>query len=229
MPSLISCTEGIEQIVVPLGKAVLLIGRDENAGVLLPHDDISKEHASIVTINGVYVIRDNGSASGTFVNEEKATKKILSHNDVIRFGPYSFRVDLESTESADEFKNEEVTSLDRGEQEYRRSLTVQKGKGTAASPPLKILMAGKVPIPRATVVPAKSNSLVVWGIVVMSIVTAFLAYMLYDAGKKRSALESQVARLSQAIEGLQQDGSSKSKRTQALESDLKKTKTKLHS
>jgi len=227
MPALISCTEGMEQIIVPLGKAVLLIGRDENAGVLLPHADISKEHASIVTINGNYVIRDNGSTNGTFVNEEKVSERILAHNDKIRFGPYHFRVDLESIESPDDFENEEVTCLDRGGQEYRRSLTVQKGKGTTASSPLKILMAGKVPTARASIVPPKSNSRTTWGLVGMSVAVMALAFMLYDGASKRSSLETQILKQSQTLDGLQKDIAAASEHSQDIESELEKTKEKI--
>jgi hypothetical protein len=75
---------------------MMLIGRDPNSGIYLQDNEVSMNHASIVFQNGQYVIRDNGSRNGTYVNGEKATSRILAHNDQIVFGPYAFLVDLQS-------------------------------------------------------------------------------------------------------------------------------------
>ena len=143
MPGIILTNEGMERTVFPLGRAILLIGRDLESGILLDSDEISKNHASIVFTNNQYVIRDNGSANGTFVNGVKTTVRVLNHNDQISFGPYEFLVDLEGEESDSDVPTQEATRLDRSGQAYRRSVSLKPVKGQEASSSVQVMMAGK--------------------------------------------------------------------------------------
>ena len=76
---------------------VMTIGRQAGAYLLIDHDSISRRHAEISYANQHYVVRDVGSANGTFVNEirlEEGKASILKLNDQVRFGrvKYVFRV-----------------------------------------------------------------------------------------------------------------------------------------
>jgi NADPH-dependent 2,4-dienoyl-CoA reductase/sulfur reductase-like enzyme/pSer/pThr/pTyr-binding forkhead associated (FHA) protein len=76
---------------------VMTIGRQAGAYLLIDHDSISRRHAEISYANTHYVVRDVGSANGTFVNEirlEEGKASILKSNDQVRFGrvKYMFRV-----------------------------------------------------------------------------------------------------------------------------------------
>ena len=96
MAFLIQVNEGVKSVVLPLGKAVILIGRDVKSNLYLDASGISPDHASIIFSNETYTLKDNGSNSGTFVNGERVTEHRLSHDDVIQFGPYHFKVDLKN-------------------------------------------------------------------------------------------------------------------------------------
>ncbi len=75
----------------------LLIGRQQGIALSLEHRSVSRNHAAIGFINGQYVLRDMGSANGTFVNAlPLAPDKmhILQPNDKIRFGDVQFRFQL---------------------------------------------------------------------------------------------------------------------------------------
>ncbi len=63
------------------------IGRDErNALGLFRDGEIEQQHAEIKKWNGQYVLEDKGSRTGTFVNREKVTEKVLKDGDVINVG-----------------------------------------------------------------------------------------------------------------------------------------------
>ena len=151
----------MEHTVFPLGGALLLIGRDLESGILLDSEQISRNHASIVYDNNRYVVRDNGSKNGTFVNGVKASECTLAHNDRIRFGPYEFRVDLEGEDSGLDVPAQEPTNLNRRGREYRQTVNLGAVKGSAQSGPVRIMMArrsplvgqaraGRIPVPMPT-------------------------------------------------------------------------------
>jgi pSer/pThr/pTyr-binding forkhead associated (FHA) protein len=93
-PRLINITESGAREIIPLGKAMLLIGRTDEVNVTLESTDISRNHASIVKLGEHFCLRDNGSTNGSYVNGERVKFKQLEHHDIIRFGPYMFLVDL---------------------------------------------------------------------------------------------------------------------------------------
>jgi len=61
--------------------------------LLIDNGSVSRRHAEISYANGQYVLRDLGSANGTFVNDkrlESGSTHLLKHSDRIRFGFTSF-------------------------------------------------------------------------------------------------------------------------------------------
>src|SRR5688500_14931535 len=72
--------------VVPLDKAIFLIGRRTAADLQLVNADVSREHAEIARDGTSFLLRDRGSRYGTFVNGEQVTERMLEHGDRIRLG-----------------------------------------------------------------------------------------------------------------------------------------------
>src|SRR5215216_1434177 len=72
--------------VVPLDKAVFIIGRRTAADLQLANADVSREHAEIARDGLRFLLRDRGSRYGTFVNGEQVTERHLKHGDRIRLG-----------------------------------------------------------------------------------------------------------------------------------------------
>ena len=72
--------------VVPLDKAVFIIGRRTAADLQLANADVSREHAEIARDGLRFLLRDRGSRYGTFVNGEQVTERPLEHGDRIRLG-----------------------------------------------------------------------------------------------------------------------------------------------
>jgi predicted component of type VI protein secretion system len=82
--------EGRQQLLqLPLGDAVLTIGRNEAADVCLEWDEeVSGLHAELEHVAGEYVLVDDGlSRNGSFANGERVHGRLrLRDGDLLRFG-----------------------------------------------------------------------------------------------------------------------------------------------
>lgn len=73
---------------VPLAEGENTIGRRSGQTVVFSPDEIivSASHATITYRDGRFVLRDETSRNGTFVNQERVEEKALVSGDVIEFG-----------------------------------------------------------------------------------------------------------------------------------------------
>src|SRR6185437_6030117 len=74
---------------LPLGPAYL-VGRDPEADIVVPDACVSWQHAVLRCDGGQWVLADNGSSNGTFVNEQPITSATLADGDLIGFGDTTF-------------------------------------------------------------------------------------------------------------------------------------------
>ena len=72
--------------VVSLDKPVFTIGRHKGHDLQLAGNEVSRDHAEIVSTADGFVIRDPGSRYGTFVNGERVTEQRIAHGDRIECG-----------------------------------------------------------------------------------------------------------------------------------------------
>ena len=140
MAFLIQVNEGVKSVILPLGKAVILIGRDAESNLYLDDSGISKNHASIVFSNENYTLKDNGSSSGSFVNGVRVTEHKLSHGDIIQFGPYSFKVDLKNPIPVTTSTTENDVALQRSGHSYTRKVELEEIVGGENTGMLHVVM-----------------------------------------------------------------------------------------
>ena len=69
--------------VFQLDKAVINIGRRPDNHLVIDDTRVSRRHAQIRAINGLYVIFDLDSTGGTWINGKRIRKKTLQPGDVI--------------------------------------------------------------------------------------------------------------------------------------------------
>jgi len=77
------------QRTIKLNREVFTIGRHPNNDLVLSDLRISRYHCQIRVRQGRYMIYDNQSRSGTFVNGQQIVEHRLNVGDVIRIGPAS--------------------------------------------------------------------------------------------------------------------------------------------
>lgn len=95
-----SPSESLKHAVYPLIKGehansvgnFFSIGRIDGNDCILPDYSISKKHALIEDRRSTFLLKDNGSTNGTFLNGERLqTKPLAIHDrDVISFARYEF-------------------------------------------------------------------------------------------------------------------------------------------
>jgi pSer/pThr/pTyr-binding forkhead associated (FHA) protein len=140
MAFLIQVNEGVKSVVLPLGKAVILIGRDVDSNLYLDDSGISKNHASIVFSNETYTLKDNGSSSGSIVNGVRVTEHHLSHDDIIQFGSYTFKVDLKNPIPVTTSTTEDDVALQRSGHSYTRKVELEEIAGRESTGTLHVVM-----------------------------------------------------------------------------------------
>jgi hypothetical protein len=64
------------------------IGRSPECGIFLDDVTVSRKHAAIERRNERWVIEDQGSLNGTFVNRERVDTAVLADGDEIQIGKY---------------------------------------------------------------------------------------------------------------------------------------------
>jgi pSer/pThr/pTyr-binding forkhead associated (FHA) protein len=70
-------------------KPVITIGRSSNTDIQIDNLAVSKQHARLRKQKDQYVIEDLDSTNGTFLNDEKVTRAILKHNDIVAVGKHT--------------------------------------------------------------------------------------------------------------------------------------------
>ncbi len=69
--------------IIPLEKAVTRLGRQLDNDIVFNEEFVSRFHAEIRLEEGKYVLYDNESTSGTFVNSQKIDSCVLNSGDLI--------------------------------------------------------------------------------------------------------------------------------------------------
>lgn len=67
---------------------VTRLGRHPESEIMLDDITVSRRHAEIVRTDGGYVIRDDGSLNGTYVNAQRVERAALSQGDEIQIGKF---------------------------------------------------------------------------------------------------------------------------------------------
>lgn len=92
--SLISCSRHIDGREFPLhlkpGQTSLKVGRGRHCDVIFPEAYLSREHAELTPEGGLIRVTDLGSASGTYINDQRVTSSLARPGDRIRLDIYNF-------------------------------------------------------------------------------------------------------------------------------------------
>lgn len=79
-----------------LDHSPITVGRSKRNRLCLPHITVSRLHATIRHDGEGWVIEDDGSKNGTYVNGKRVSGPVrLAHGDVVLFGTAAVRIELE--------------------------------------------------------------------------------------------------------------------------------------
>ena len=84
--------------LIPLERAIVLIGRQADCDVSLTHSrKVSRKHCCVAQVNDTFVVRDLGSTNGVFVNGSRVRKEAgLTLGDELAIGDVRFRLSAEA-------------------------------------------------------------------------------------------------------------------------------------
>jgi pSer/pThr/pTyr-binding forkhead associated (FHA) protein len=69
--------------IIPLDKKITRLGRQLDNDIVFNEEFVSRFHAEIRLEEGIYVLYDNESTSGTLVNSQKIDRCVLNSGDLI--------------------------------------------------------------------------------------------------------------------------------------------------
>ncbi|HEY1271375.1 MAG TPA: SpoIIE family protein phosphatase [Terriglobales bacterium] len=78
--------QGNEQRNISLDHSPFSIGRKVDKDLVIADPRVSRDHANILSENGVFILQDEGSKHGTFVNGQRIQRQKLERNDRLEFG-----------------------------------------------------------------------------------------------------------------------------------------------
>ena len=90
--------DGDEVVLLPLGR-LTRIGRRATSDIVLDDSTVSRRHALVLERGSGYVIADDRSLNGVFVNGERVREAPLRHGDEVRIGDRIMRY-LEVTKAS---------------------------------------------------------------------------------------------------------------------------------
>ena len=73
------------------------IGREHSSDVFLDDVTVSRKHATVTRVGGGWIIRDEGSLNGTYVNGRRSPEFALSAGDSVTVGKFHFIVQIGPT------------------------------------------------------------------------------------------------------------------------------------
>ena len=71
--------------------AAVRIGRDPSSDLVIDNMGISRHHASVIFDGNTFLVKDEGSQNGVFVNGTRVGTHAINHGDVIQLGKFALR------------------------------------------------------------------------------------------------------------------------------------------
>jgi pSer/pThr/pTyr-binding forkhead associated (FHA) protein len=71
-----------------LGEGTTHLGRHPDSDIMLDDITVSRRHVAIEHTSEGYVVRDEGSLNGTYINQERVDRAVLHHGDELQIGKF---------------------------------------------------------------------------------------------------------------------------------------------
>jgi pSer/pThr/pTyr-binding forkhead associated (FHA) protein len=121
-----------------------LVGREPTCDIVVSDGSVSRKHARIERRGAGFLVLDQGSANGTFLDSQRVAESALRSGQELRFGAVSFRVEIEE----DDISATVVATPSP-------DATVVATPGVMPTPPLGVPVAAPPPLPKAAPPPVQ--------------------------------------------------------------------------
>lgn len=91
MAKLLLKFENTVQKEIPLLDGTIMIGRLPDNNLQIDNPAVSSRHCRVLFEGGSYVVEDNNSTNGTFLNKQRITRSQLKHGDELTIGKHTVR------------------------------------------------------------------------------------------------------------------------------------------
>ncbi len=78
--------------IIPVETSEILLGRHRSADIQFPDLSVSRYHAVLTFSDGVFLLEDLNSKSGTFLNGKRIRSAVINVDDEIRLGAVAFQI-----------------------------------------------------------------------------------------------------------------------------------------
>ena len=82
--------EGVRFSLPTNRETVITIGRSADNDIFLDDVTVSRKHAQFEFLDASWVITDQGSLNGTYVNNQRVDRQVLTNSDIVQVGKYRF-------------------------------------------------------------------------------------------------------------------------------------------
>jgi tetratricopeptide (TPR) repeat protein len=90
----------------------ITIGRESKSDIIISDQSVSRAHAHFLRSGNSYEIENIAKSGGTWVNDERITRRKLKHGDVIRLADVEFRFELVNEEEPKKFTHKRTAGAD---------------------------------------------------------------------------------------------------------------------
>lgn len=88
--SYLAVTDG--RRVIPIENSEILLGRHRSVDIQFPDLSVSRYHAVLTYSDGIFLLEDLNSRSGTYLNGKKIKSAVVNVDDEIRMGAVTFHI-----------------------------------------------------------------------------------------------------------------------------------------
>lgn len=78
--------------IIPVETSEILLGRHRSADIQFPDLSVSRYHAVLTYSDGIFLLEDLNSKSGTYLNGKKIKSAVVNTDDEIRLGAVVFHL-----------------------------------------------------------------------------------------------------------------------------------------
>jgi diguanylate cyclase (GGDEF)-like protein len=112
---------------INLDKDEMSIGRAEDVDIRINEDNVSRKHAVIIRQENCFIIEDNKSTNGTFINTKRKEKAALHDQDLIMLGNTILKfISSDNLESAYHEELYKLATLDNLLQIYNKTYFLER-------------------------------------------------------------------------------------------------------